>query len=281
MAESKDNDANADVHGSGADAGKAERFLPIVYEATAQGAGDGAAADGAEPAEAAASAEASRWRLPASLPIAATIALAAAVGVLAGAATTAALLRDDTAPVALATSRALQDSVDKLGTELAALKTGISTVQRSASTNFGKLAERLDRTEKAQAEPAAKIAKLADSVDKLDRRVAQASTHASTHAASDITGSVPVRSARPDTKLDSRSPVAEGWRLRDFYSGRAVVQSRNGTLFEVGPGSNLPGLGRVETIKREDGKVVVVTRNGIIAASLERRREPYPLPYRY
>ena len=61
-------------------------------------------------------------------------------------------------------------------------------------------------------------------------------------------------------KEESKPPVAEGWRLRDFYAGRAVVESRNGTLFEVGPGSNLPGLGRVETIKRENGKVVVVTR---------------------
>ena len=54
--------------------------------------------------------------------------------------------------------------------------------------------------------------------------------------------------------------MAEGWRLLDFYAGRAVVENRNGTLFEVGPGSNLPGLGRVEAVKREDGKIVVVTR---------------------
>ena len=67
----------------------------------------------------------------------------------------------------------------------------------------------------------------------------------------------------------------------DFYAGRAVVESRSGRLFEIGPGSNLPGLGRVETIKRQDGHVVVVTRNGIISASLEPRRPPYYLPYRY
>jgi hypothetical protein len=75
--------------------------------------------------------------------------------------------------------------------------------------------------------------------------------------------------------------VVEGWRLRDFYAGRAVRESRNGTLFEVGPGSNLPGLGRIESIKRESGKVVVTTHNGIITASLEPRRPPGYLPYRY
>jgi hypothetical protein len=52
-------------------------------------------------------------------------------------------------------------------------------------------------------------------------------------------------------------------------------------LFEVGPGSNLPGLGRVETIRRENGRVVVVARNGIITASSEPRRPPAPIPYRY
>ena len=38
--------------------------------------------------------------------------------------------------------------------------------------------------------------------------------------------------------------------------GRAIVESRNGTLFRIGPGSNVPGLGKVESIKRENGKIV-------------------------
>ena len=54
-----------------------------------------------------------------------------------------------------------------------------------------------------------------------------------------------------------------------------MVESRNGRLFEIGPGSNLPELGRVEGIKRENGKVFVVTKNGIIvSAAIERRRLP-------
>jgi hypothetical protein len=76
-------------------------------------------------------------------------------------------------------------------------------------------------------------------------------------------------------KEEPRPQVAEGWRLRDFYDGRAIVEGRNGMLFRVGPGSNVPGLGRVETIKHENGKVVVVTASGIIAASLEPRRPNY------
>jgi hypothetical protein len=33
---------------------------------------------------------------------------------------------------------------------------------------------------------------------------------------------------------------------------------------EVEPGDNLPGLGRIEAIRRQDGRWVVVTSKGVI-----------------
>jgi hypothetical protein len=222
--------------------------------------------------ESAQAGEPARTRLRRHAPLAAGIALAAGLGALAGAAATAGLLRDDAPPAAFAAAdatRTLQDGMLRLETELATLKAGIGASQRSAGTQFAKLAERLERAEKAQAEPTAKIAKIAESLDRVERRLPpQAAAHP------EVTGSVAA-------KQDSKPPLAEGWRLLDVYGGRAVVESRAGRVFVVGPGSNLPGLGQVEGIKREDGKVIVVTRNGIIAGSLERRRAPYPLPYRY
>jgi hypothetical protein len=211
----------------------------------------------------------SRWRLPGYAPLAAGIALAVVLGALAGAAATASFVHQPEAPVTTDATRALQNSVAQLNSELASLKAGISATQRTAAAQFGKLAERLDRAEKAQVEPALRLAKLQESTDKLGHQQAQASAEAP-----DTTGSIAA-------KEDSKPPVVEGWRLRDYYAGRAVLQGRDGTLFEVGPGSNLPGLGRVEAIKRENGKVVVMTRNGIIAGSFEQRRPPYYLPYRY
>jgi hypothetical protein len=217
-----------------------------------------------------------RW-LPANAPLAAAIVFAIVLGALAGAATTAALMRDAAPPpsiTAIDATRDLKHSVAQLSNELATLKAGIATAQRNANAQFGKLAERLDRTEKAQAEPAAKLAKIQDSLDRLDRRQQQVATTAAP-AAADITGSV-------TPKTDAHPPVADGWRLRDFYAGRAIVQSRNGTLFEVGPGSSLPGLGKVESVKRENGQVVVLTKGGIIAAALDPPHRPgYYLPYRY
>jgi hypothetical protein len=210
--------------------------------------------------------------------IAASIALAAALGGLAGAGATYGLLHE---PVAAAdktvmdATRKLQDGSARMASELSAVRFGLEAAQKTTNAQFSKLAERLERAEKAQSEPAAKLAKIAEAVDRLERRSAQIAQPA--HAAAstaDVTGSVTSLE-----KQHSKGLVAEGWRLLDFYAGRAVVESRSGNLFEVGPGSTLPGLGRVESIKREDRQVTVVTRNGIITAAVEQRRPS--LPYRY
>jgi hypothetical protein len=169
--------------------------------------------------------------------------------------------------IAANANRSLQDSVAQLSSELSTLKAGIASAQRSTSTQFGKLAERLDRTEKAQAEPVGKLAKIQESIDRLEQR--------QQHAAAPVAAPAPEVTGSVAAKEEARPQVVEGWRLRDFYDGRAVVEGRNGMLFRVVPGSNVPGLGKVETIKRENGKVVVVTASGIIAASLEPRRPNY------
>ena len=258
------------------DAAKIEPIAPNSPER----APPGASAEELTPdaaGEAAAPAPPVRPRWPRYAPLAATVALAAALGALAGAATTAGLLRDAAAPAAGAVvadaSRGLRDSVARLQSELATVKAGIDAAEASATAQFGKLTQRLERADKAQAEPAARLAKIAESLDRVERRIGQAQIHAPAHAAPEVTGSVTA------AKQESKPPLADGWRLRDFYAGRAVVESRSGRLFEIAAGSNLPGLGRVETIKREDGQVVVVTRNGIIAASLQPRRLPRYLPY--
>ena len=231
---------------------------------------ESASAEPAEPSETIAPEQGSHWRLPAYAPLAAAIVFAAALGAVAGAVTTSSLLRDPSPPadmIAANANRALQDSVAQLGSELATLKAGIANAQRSTSTQFGKLAERLDRTEKAQAEPVGKLAKIQESIDRLEQR--------QQHAAAPVAAAAPEVTGAVAPKEEPRPQVAEGWRLRDFYDGRAIVEGRNGMLFRVGPGSNVPGLGRVETIKHENGKVVVVTASGIIAASLEPRRPNY------
>ena len=60
--------------------------------------------------------------------------------------------------------------------------------------------------------------------------------------------------------------IVEDWVVQDVRGGRALVEGRYGGLFEVGAGSILPGLGRVEAVKRQDGQWVVVTARGVITS---------------
>ena len=174
-------------------------------------------------------------------------------------------------PVAAAgdETQELKDRLARLTGEFEALKASAEAANRNSSQQFAQFVERIDRAEKALAEPVSKLAKLGDGLDRLERRVASA-------PAVDVTGSV-----TSIEKQQGKPPEVEGWTLREYFAGRALLESRNGRLFEVGPGSNLPGVGKVEAIKRVDGKIVVTTPKGVIASALEPPRRPYTLPHRY
>ncbi len=126
--------------------------------------------------------------------------------------------------------------------------------------------ERFDRAERAQADPTAKLAKISETIDKLEKRIATlpTTTAAAATQANDITGTVSPRPA-PETKAPPKPPILEGFVLRRVYDGVALVESRMGVV-ELVPGAPLPGGGRVEDIKREDGRWVVVTSRGLIVA---------------
>ena len=57
--------------------------------------------------------------------------------------------------------------------------------------------------------------------------------------------------------------------------GYALVEGR-GEVYEVMPGDPVPGLGRIEQIRREGGRWVVVTQRGIVVSMRDRRYfEPF------
>jgi hypothetical protein len=62
-----------------------------------------------------------------------------------------------------------------------------------------------------------------------------------------------------------RLPTVDGWVLRDVSNGGALIEGRRG-LYEVYAGDPVPGLGRVDAIRRQDGRWVVVTSKGLIVA---------------
>jgi hypothetical protein len=52
--------------------------------------------------------------------------------------------------------------------------------------------------------------------------------------------------------------------LRDLFNGGALIQSPRGGVLEVIPGDNVPGLGRIEGIRRDGSRWVVMTSRGLI-----------------
>ena len=212
--------------------------------------------------------------------MAAVVALATVAGALGGALATAGvgkLMAGDSAQAstqASAKDSALEASVARLDAEIVALKASLEHNSRTATSQLNKAGDRLDKVEKAQAEPAAKLAKLSETVDKL--RAAQASAPAVAAApvpANDVTGSIPQQVAAatpsappvPAKPEVARLPTVEGWILRDVANGSALIESRRG-MYEVYAGDPVPGLGRVDAIRKQDGRWVVVTSKGLIVA---------------
>jgi hypothetical protein len=204
--------------------------------------------------------------------LAAVVALATVAGALGGALATAGLgqfMGNDTA----GGNHALEASVARIDADVLALKVGVEHTAKMGMSQFNKTSDRLDKIEKAQAEPAAKLAKLSEAVDKLRAppavAPAPAPVAAAPVAAKDVTGSVSppavAAAATPPKTEVGRLPTVEGWVLRDVGHGGALIEGRQG-IYEVYAGDPVPGLGRVDAIRRQDGRWVVVTTKGLIVA---------------
>ncbi len=124
-------------------------------------------------------------------------------------------------------------------TALASIKSNLETTTRSTSMQLAKLSDRLD---------------------KFDQRA----------AAKEVTGSIApapapaVVQAMAAPKTPDR--ILQDWIVQDVQSGRALVQNRYGSMFDVGEGSTLPGIGRIDSIKRQDGQWLVLTERGTITS---------------
>lgn len=161
----------------------------------------------------------------------------------------------------------LAERTEKFGTE--------------TSSRIGKLGEQLERVEKTQRDPS-RITSLIERLDRIEKAQSGqvAAVAAATPpspppkplvAASDPvtqTGSIsePKPAAKPSAEFDPRKTPLDGFVLRDLDEGDyALVENRQGRLFEVAPGKVLPGVGRVEAIERRGRRWVVITPKGFIA----------------
>jgi hypothetical protein len=209
--------------------------------------------------------------------LAAVVALAVIAGALGGAMATVGLQQfagNDAALAANAASpanAAFDATVARIDADIVALKASVEHTSKLGLTQFNKTNDRLDKVEKAELEPMAKLAKLSEQVEKL--RAAPpvpVAAAAPQPAPKEVTGSItPPAAAAPkvaDVKTEvGRLPTVEGWTLRDVANGGALIEGRQG-VYEVYAGDPVPGLGRVDAIRRQDGHWVVVTSKGLIVA---------------
>jgi hypothetical protein len=216
--------------------------------------------------------------------MAAVVALATIAGAASGTFATMGMIHTAdavaTAPAPAPANGALEAAIARLDGEIGALKNGLDHTSKTALTQFNKTTDRLDRIEKAQAEPTAKLAKLSEAVEKLRTApapvvAAVAPQVAAPAAPREVTGSItppavaaaaPVAApAAPPKPEVGRLPTVEGWDLADVGYGGALIRNRRGT-WEVYAGDRIPGLGRVDAIRKQDGRWVVVTEKGLIVA---------------
>jgi hypothetical protein len=202
--------------------------------------------------------------------LAAIVALATLAGALGGALATAGLTYLAGGGATTSADNGLDVTVARIDADILALKASVEHTSKLGMSQFSKTSDRLDKVEKAQAEPAAKLAKLSEAVDKLRAApaVSPVPVAAAPAAARDVTGSIspPATAPAAASKVElARLPKVEGWVLRDVGNGGALIEGRQG-IYEVYAGDPVPGLGKIDAIRRQDGRWVVVTSKGLIVA---------------
>jgi hypothetical protein len=166
----------------------------------------------------------------------------------------------------------IEERLGQLAEELAGVKADTKRLQSSVETaswrdevggfraNFAntdielsKLRSSLDERDESRRRA---IADLARRLDRLERVV----------AANEETGSIPTalhRRARP-----AHSAVV-GWSVQDAQFDHAVIAGQ-GARYAVWPGTIVPGLGRVVSVRQHAGHWVVVTEKGTITQEASR-----------
>ena len=152
-------------------------------------------------------------------------------------------------PTLVDETRAMWSAVTKLQNDIAVLKSNTESPPRAG--NPGSSYTGVTSVTSATGQ----TWNLNERFDRIERRI-------DTLATRDTTGTVP---AAPPQKVGARGPLAD-WSVRDVYRNSALIQGTKLGTKEVSPGDNVPGLGRIHSIRQQDGRWVVVTSRGIITS---------------
>jgi hypothetical protein len=152
--------------------------------------------------------------------------------------------------------RADQETAAKLATLIERLQ----DAEQQSGARLAAIAERLDKAERPAPDP--RLTLIAERLERMERQMAGANASSAKPASLVSTDQPAQTGAVPEAK----PATIEGWVLRDVHRGVGLVEGRNGRLVEIVPGSNLPGVGRVEAIERRGKSWVVVTNRGLITS---------------
>jgi hypothetical protein len=160
----------------------------------------------------------------------------------------------------------LRRQVSGMSENLDGLRTAVDLSSKATNDRFGRFAENLDRIERVSSSSTAKLDKLALAQTQAPMPVASPAQPpapampmmASAASAPEVTGSV-----SPSERGLAPRKAVKGWAVRQAYEGIAILQGPNGVV-EAILGQQVPGLGRIEEIRSENGRLVVLSSSGAV-----------------
>lgn len=163
----------------------------------------------------------------------------------------------------------LRRQVSGVSETLDGLRTAVDLSSKATTDRFGRFADNLDRIERVSSSSTAKLDKLAQAQAGLSA-LANSQPQppalsmpmvASAASSGDSTGSV-----SPPESASVPKKVVKGWFVRQAYEGIAILQGPNGVV-EAVLGQQVPGLGHIDEIKNENGRLVVLSSAGAILSA--------------
>lgn len=198
--------------------------------------------------------------------LAASVAIAGALGAIVGAAASGGFASKPAPQVNVATvddRKALEQQIARLASQVTTLKSSLETASKTANAQT------------------AQIAKINERADRIERSVTAELVTGSISAPQTVApapAAVPVPTPRPMPRIaapevqqqPARPQIIQDWAIREARDGYIYVQG-HGDIYQIVPGAPLPGLGNVQSVKRMDGRWVVTTPKGIIVSMRDRR----------
>jgi gas vesicle protein len=205
--------------------------------------------------------------------LAASVTIAAVLGAVVGAVATVSLSGTHEQTAGLQQQKMMQQTIARLGNELSTLKTSLDAASKSAHAQTAQLS----KLSAALHEKLASNAKANEALTRAGAEVTGSISAPQTVAPQpQAVQATPLPQPRPQqiaaVESQPRPLVVSDWHVRGTARGALLVEG-HGDVYEVVPGAQLPGLGRVESIRRVDGRWIVQTPRGLIVSAA--RARPY------